>query len=279
MSKTSTKLFSLLTAGALTVSLMAVPAFALDEAGQAGWSVTFTSNNQMEDNFSAQGIADQIADLQPGDTVTFHVSLTNSSDSLTDWYMTNEVVKTLEDAQAVADNGGYSYKLTYNSSKENIVPSVIYDSEAIGGDKEAGEGQEGLLEATDSLDEYFFLEQLTPGASASVDLAVTLDGESQGNVYQDTWAKLQMNFAVEKTTTVITTPSVTPSVTPNPSATPTPTPTTRIITVTVTPTPSPSSPKTGDNNNTIMWIVLAAAAGGVLLTLGIISMKRRKEDE
>ena len=47
----------------------------------------------------------------------------------------------------------------------------------------------------------FNIKTLEPGESGSVKLLVGLDGESQGNVYQDTLAKLMMNFAVEDNST------------------------------------------------------------------------------
>ena len=43
----------------------------------------------------------------------------------------------------------------------------------------------------------FILKTLEPGEGGCVKLLVGLDGESQGNIYQDTLAKLMMNFAVE----------------------------------------------------------------------------------
>ena len=48
---------------------------------------------------------------------------------------------------------------------------------------------------------FFYLKTLEPGESGNVKLLVGLDGESQGNVYQDTLAKLMMNFAVEDNST------------------------------------------------------------------------------
>ena len=44
---------------------------------------------------------------------------------------------------------------------------------------------------------FFSLDTLEPGENGTVNLTVGLDGESQGNIYQDTLAKLMMNFAVE----------------------------------------------------------------------------------
>jgi hypothetical protein len=73
---------------------------------------------------------------------------------------------------------------------------TIYSSTSVGGEKETTAGK-GLNEATNSLDKFFYLKTLEPGEGGSVKLLVGLDGESQGNIYQDTLAKLMMNFAVE----------------------------------------------------------------------------------
>ena len=108
--------------------------------------------------------------------------------------MANDVISSLEDAQSVAENGGYTYILTYtdHDGKED----TIYSSTSVGGEKETTAGK-GLNEATNSLDDFFSLDTLEPGENGTVNLTVGLDGESQGNIYQDTLAKLMMNFAVE----------------------------------------------------------------------------------
>lgn len=190
---------------ALLVLLMlncAVAVYAEDREGESGWKVEFTGNT-MTSNFNAQQIADAVYEMQPGDSVVFHVSVQNSSDIYTDWYMTNEVLQSLEDTQAVAENGGYTYILTYtNVSGEE---TTLYSSDSIGGEKETAAGA-GLNEATDSLDEYFFLDRLAPEDKGEIYLYVSLDGESQGNIYQDTLADLQMNFAVEKVSDITIVP-------------------------------------------------------------------------
>ena len=63
----------------------------------------------------------------------------------------------------------------------------------------------GLHEATSALKDYFYLDTLTTGQTGKVTLNVALDGESQGNRYQDTLADLQMNFAVESRAAIVRT--------------------------------------------------------------------------
>ncbi len=166
--------------------------YAEDSKTEAG-SCSFTGK-EMVSSFDSNKVAVAVSEMEPGDTVTFSVKISNDSSISTNWYMSNDVLSSLEDAQAVAENGGYTYLLTYTDN--NGEETVIYSSESVGGEKDSGAGA-GLNEATDSLDEFFYLKTLEPGDIGYVYLKVGLDGESQGNIYQDTLAKLMMNFAVE----------------------------------------------------------------------------------
>ena len=47
------------------------------------------------------------------------------------------------------------------------------------------------------MDEFFYLDRLASGENGKIGLTVALDGETQGNGYQNTLAKLQLAFAVE----------------------------------------------------------------------------------
>lgn len=164
-----------------------------DQTTTDAGSCKFTGS-EMVSSFDSNKIAASVSQMEPGDSVTFSVNIKNESSISTRWYMSNDVLSSLEDAQAVAENGGYSYILTYvdNDGKEQ----TIYSSTSIGGEKDTTAGA-GLNEATNSLDEFFYLDTLEPQEGGTVNLLVELDGESQGNIYQDTLARLMMNFAVE----------------------------------------------------------------------------------
>jgi hypothetical protein len=188
------KLLGLLMALLLLCSI-SVPAFAEALAGD----VTFTSGGRMvEENFNVDQIFDA---LEPGDSATYTVYIHNQHPSTTRWYMSNEVLKSLEDSAAAGQiyGGVYSYKLSYVGPGGS---QVIYDSERVGGDEgfqQDGDSEErvGLHEATSNLEDYFFLDTLNSGESGVVTLTVSLEGETQGNIYQNTAARIQMNFAVE----------------------------------------------------------------------------------
>ena len=59
----------------------------------------------MESNFSSADISDAVYALQPGDSVTIRLELENKSSQATDWYMTNQVLSSLEDSSDTARGG------------------------------------------------------------------------------------------------------------------------------------------------------------------------------
>lgn len=184
-----------LTAFAALLLAMSVPMSVCAETffGGDGWGVVF-DGTQMDSTFTNAQIEDAIYLMQPGDTAEIHLSLRNDYDGDTDWYMTNQVLQSLEDSHSVAEGGAYSYILTYIDPEGQS--DLLYSSEEVGGET-VNESGEGLHQATDSLEDYFYLDTLAGGESGEITLRVHLEGETQGNEYQDTLARLQMNFAVE----------------------------------------------------------------------------------
>ena len=188
-------------------------------SGGDDWNVTF-DGEKLNSTFKNADIDDAIYQLQPGDTVNIRLELKNTYDGDTQWYMTNQVLQSLEDSQSVASGGAYSYILIFTAPDGSN--RILYSSENVGGDT-VGESGEGLHQATN---------------------------ETQGNTYQDTLAKLQMNFAVE------------------------------LLSSGSTPLSNHVVIKTGDNNQVLLFSALALAAGLVLVVLFVVRVKRtRKEDE
>jgi len=183
------KRFRITILAAFVVALLALPAtaFADSYTGDSSWTVTFTTDEQLVDTYSAKYWADDVSKLEPGDDLTITVTLIQEHPSTADWYMANDVIKSLEDGKA--KDSAYEYKLTYNGpsgSKE------LYNSETVGGDN-----SQGLKEATSALKDFMYLDNLTKGQTATVQLVVTLDGETEQNAYFNTLAQLKMKFAVE----------------------------------------------------------------------------------
>ena len=222
-----------------TVLAMAVPSVAMAEtlAGGSNWRVTFTQNERLEDNYSEQQWADEMGGLQPGDDITFTVALSHEHSTSADWYMANEVLKSLE--AGVAQGSAYQYLLTYEGPSGS---KTLYDSRVVGGDNTGG-----LMDATNALDEFFYLDTLSKGQKARVTLKVTLDGETEGNAYFDTLARLKMQFAVELNNT----------------------PGKRNETRT-------KLVKTGDDTRLFPFYVAMVVSGGLLLALSVQSIRERK---
>lgn len=231
----------------LGVFLMGTAPAAVAETsyGDPNWQVTFT--DRLETNFKSSDITDVFGELLPGDNAIVTVKLQNKNVNSTDWYMRNNVLKSLEDDNSVASGGSYSYKLTYTNNSG--VATVLYDSEKVGGENNNPAG-EGLHGATNSLKDYFYLDSLKTNESGSVTLEVVLEGEGQTNDFQNTIAKLQMDFAVELNT-----------------------PETSRRTNTTTTT----SVRTGDETDLLPLYAAMGVSGMVLLVLGIVIYKKDKK--
>lgn len=245
------KIGTLLLAACLLASAT-MTAYAETSYGNADWAVTFTKDKKMESNFKTADLNDAIYGIQPGDNVIITLELKNENDTATDWYMTNEVLYSLEDRSANKETGGgvYTYKLKYTGPDGE--EETLFDSDTVGGENESGAG-EGLHQATDALSDYFFLDTLKKGQSSKIMLEVALDGDTQGNDYQNTLADLQMNFAVELNT------SGTDTQNPNPG--------TRGNIV-----------RTGDEMSLTPFIVAACVTGTLLLLFAFCAqMEREKE--
>ena len=238
------KLRVLVLAAALALALP-VAAWADSFNGSDGWEVTYTSAGEMEDNYSDSEFADSVlSQLQPGDDITFKVTLNHENATDADWYMSNEVRQSLEDDGG--KNSAYEYLLKYNDE-------TLYDSQAVGGDDTTG-----LSEATDAMEDYLYLDTLSKGDTGLVTLKVTLDGETEGNDYFNTLAKLQMNFAVEP-------------VVENPGED-------KVITKTKTNVVNRTVVRTGDENDLFPFFVAMAISGALLALFAFDGVRRRRNE-
>lgn len=232
------KILSFLLIAALICSLTAT-AFA------ASGDITYNAAGKLEEvNFNI----DQVFDgLEPGDDATYNVNIHNRNSKTTRWYMSNSVLKSLEDGYTIG-GGAYTYILTYKGPKGTT--TTIYDSTQRANDYVGGEHGTstsvpvGLHEATSNLEKnYFFLDTLNSGESGVVTLYVALEGETQDNSYQNTAARILMNFAVEPSNT-------------NPS--------------------NRTAVKTGDENNLVPYYIGMVVAGLLLLYLALDSYTDKK---
>lgn len=243
--------------------------------GASGWRVVFTNNKKMESNFKTSDMDDSISGLQPGDDIVFTIKLQNENSTATDWWMTNEVLQSMEDKSANSATGGgaYGYVLQYTDKKGDVV--TLFDSDSVGGEGNITSAGEGLHAATDALEEYFYLDTLATGESGTITLKVSLDGETQGNDYQDTLAELQMNFAVELNPDVNSPRRFVETVSGSDS---------RTTTTTNREDNSASIRirdivRTEDQTNLTPYFIAMAVSGVLILILGICSMKKSKKDK
>ncbi|NCA31743.1 hypothetical protein D5275_03155 [Adlercreutzia muris] len=256
------------------VCLTAPPAFA--ETIKKQWTVEFTGD-KMEGNGSAS-LLQAVNGMQPGDSAEFTIDLYESSDKAADWYMRNEVLKSMEESfdDANSNSGGsYSYRLVYISPQNE--EKVILTNEVVSGDKGAGDTQ-GLFDATESTGEWFYLDTLAPEALAKVILTVGIDGETHGNSYFDTSARVQSSFAAEPTDEPGTPGQATP---PDPSTPKKDTPT----------SDQPKNPadqtekakgklsQTGDMIPLTVIAVVAITAGILVVVVTMRNRRESREDE
>ncbi|NBK91629.1 hypothetical protein D5278_06475 [bacterium 1XD21-13] len=228
-------------------------------SGRDDWSVTFTDKQKMVSNFKTSDLNDEVSRMQPGDRVILTMKIKNEDSNATDWYMTNKVLDSLEaSTKADANGGAYGYRLVYQNPAGQ--ETVLFDSEKVGGENESlsrAAARVGLEEATTALEDYFILDTLKKGQSGIITLTVGLDGETQGNAYQDTLADLTMNFAVERR--------------PSPeNSTREPRETVIVRADTV---------RTADDNQLLLYTALLLTSGMVLLLLTLYCRKVAKKEE
>ena len=217
----------------------------------------FTKDHKMETNFTAKDFGRIITNLQPGDDVTFKVTYQNQASETTEWYMKNEVERTLEQTQKEAkridgtgnhEEGGYKYELTNYTNDGSAEVLFKSTDQMVGGREKSIKGKVGLEEATNALEEdWFHIQTLKSGQDGYLILKIAFEGETEVNDYMDTDGIVNMQFAVE----------LEPDEPGNP-------PSKRV--------------NTGDYTQVTMWVAIMMAAGVLLLILAIVSKKRDKKE-
>lgn len=215
--------------------------------GSDDWEVSFDGKD-MDSTFKSSDLAADALSILPGDSITLKIDLKEKSGKESDWYMKNDILQSLEDSSKSAGGGAYSYILKYHDPKGS--ETLLYSSESVGGEVGYG-GKKGLHEADAGLDDFFFLDTLSDGEKAYVTLFIQLDGETQGNDYQKTLAKIRMNFAVD----TVRAQEIERYVL------------------------AQGLVKTGDNSGVVMFSTLTLASGLALLVLAAVAMKKRQEEK
>lgn len=245
--------------GLVLTAGMSMTAFAEDYKDTNSWTADY-NGKEIVTNFGKNAVADTILQILPGDSIEVSVTIKNSDSRETDWYMTNEIIQTLEQTQTSAEEGAYEYRLTYTNS--DGVATDLYVSDSVGGTNAAGDAgaPEGLLQLDGAAGEYFYLERLKQGETGKVTLWMRVDGETQGNGYQETLAKLGLNFAVEVVPEAVVRTEVNHRVNRVSGGT-------QIVTTV----------QTGDTTPLMIWSAVALGCGVILLVVGMAAWKRNRE--
>ena len=254
--KKRNKILILLTAIALMVGMTAAPVMAKSSSYNGK---CYFNGAKIVSDFSSSKIADKVTALQPGDKVQFKVKYTNKYGKKTNWYLSNEVLQTLEKADAARkvpkgtgtpENGGYTYSLIHTDKKGK--KTTIFSNEKVGGEAKPAK-MEGLEQATNATKDWFFIQTLDKGESGELELTVAFEGETEVNDYMDTDGGLALRFAVDLNTAKADNPDEPDN-------------------------PVVSTPQTGDNSSMLIPFLIMLAAGTALLILVFARLRRRDEE-
>ena len=150
----------------------------------------YYNGSRIVSDYNSDRFASTIKHMEPGDSLDYTIRYTNKSDETTLWYFRDRTLKTLEESKDQAENGGYTYVLKNGNE-------VLFSNKEVGGEKVVNKLQ-GLKQATNATENFFFVQELEPGESQKTHLHVELDGETGVNDYMDTDGALLLTYAVEK---------------------------------------------------------------------------------
>ena len=187
-----------LSLGILTAFVLLLSLTVTAIAAEADYNYDLGTTEYDGSKLNTSNVDVSLDQLVPGESALFTVTLKNSSDKETDWYMSNEAIWGFENNQELS-GGAYTYILSYNGDE-------IYNNEVVGGVKP--DDPADTHDSTDALgDDYFFLGTLSKGQTAKVTLYVELDGLSQNDDFMDSLSEIKLKFAVEEkeTNTIIKT--------------------------------------------------------------------------
>ncbi len=170
--------------------------------GAAEPTVLFTENKEFKysgdvtkNSDGTTSLGDAFEGMAPGDTKTQTIKLKNSSNDTMDFYISEETLDVLEEANK-SSGGAYTYDISVGDTQESS-KSLI---NAVAGGYEDGTGSgstKGLGEISD-LNDYTFLYQLGKGQSTNVYVTLTLEGEGNDSTsavdYSEATGKIAFNY-------------------------------------------------------------------------------------
>ena len=152
-------------------------------------TVQFTSDNNLSyTNQSA--ISNVFHGMLPGVTENLDITLQNSNSNTASYYIAAKDIQALTTNTESAKTGAYDVVVTVGTTQ-------IYNS-TVGGNFTIGDGYQstGGLEELDALQDWVYLATLSPGQSTNLRFALTMDGVSNGDAYQESSGSIDFDFAV-----------------------------------------------------------------------------------
>ena len=242
-------LFSIGNLGALALELGENPTVTLIASGG---SAAFTFNR------SDGNLFDNFAGVMPGDSLQQMITVKSASGNSGSYKIYLKTETTTEDSADFADQ--LTVKVFDGAHELNT---------------STGDGSYGVLLGT-----------FSPGSSK--DLKVTLNVPiSMDNGFQGARSPVNWHFYAEEVYYYVpspATPTVSPSPSPTPTASPSPAPSPSSSPApssspTILPSPgNPDYPQTGDDSNTLLWVLLMIGSGSALTLLMTFGHKRKPKD-
>ena len=140
-----------------------------------------------------EDFAENFSDMYPGESRTQEIQIQNQGNKEAEFYLQPSVLQSFEetvDASGAAYN--ISLKLHTKEGDYTLFGGTEEDESArIGGDGE------GLGNLNDAIADWIFLTRLQPQETASLEMMVALDGESNTYAYQNALGTFQFEFGVD----------------------------------------------------------------------------------
>ncbi|POP34795.1 hypothetical protein C3B58_01275 [Lactonifactor longoviformis] len=170
---------------ALLVLGTATTAMAADEV------ITFTGDAAKFVTEQEAGTGEGFTNMEPAETRTQTITLKNDDYQQMKFYLRTELLSNIADEGKNRKQAIYTVDLSKDG--ENFFAAVI------GSEQNASLGKEFLVsEPGSEQDNNILLASLKKGESVDVEIAITLDGDSTGNDYQEKDGQIQLIVSVEK---------------------------------------------------------------------------------
>ena len=140
-----------------------------------------------------EDFAENFSDMYPGESRIQEILIQNNDNRDVEFYLQPSVLQSFEET---VDASGAAYNISLKLHTKDAVYTLFGgteedDSARIGGD------EQGLGNLNAAIEGWIFLTRLQPQETASLEMMVALDGESNTNAYQDALGTFQFEFGVD----------------------------------------------------------------------------------